>query len=191
MADNEKKLQWFVVQTSSGYENRVQKTLVEQISREDCTCSDRFGRDENGQLQIIVPTEQVSERKDNRVRVTQRKIFPGYVLVHMIMDDETWHLVKDTSHVQGFLGPSKDKPSPLSEAEASKILAQLESGENKPKPKTVYTVGDQIRVCDGPFKEYNGTIESVDYEKAVVTVAVTIFGRQTPVDLDFSQIEKP
>lgn len=175
-------MKWFVVQTSTGYELRVQKTLIEQIKRSDC--AHKFG-------DVIVPTEQVVDTNKNGVRrKTERKFFPGYVLINMIMDDETWHLVKDTNHVQGFLGTSKDKPVPLSDAEAANLLEAINPDTSKPKPKTSYEVGEQVRVNSGPFKEYTGIIEKVDYEKNSVTVAVSIFGRPTPVELEFSQIEK-
>ncbi|MGN1356381.1 MAG: transcription termination/antitermination protein NusG [Succinivibrionaceae bacterium] len=181
MANEENNMKWFVVQTSSGYELRVQKTLLEQIKRSPC--AERFG-------EVIVPTEEVVEVKNGVRRKSERKFFPGYVLIHMVMDDETWHLVKDTNHVQGFLGCTKDKPVPLRDDEAAKLLAAINPDENAPKPKTSYEVGEQIRVCSGPFKEYNGTIEKVDYDKNLVTVAVSIFGRPTPVELEFSQVEK-
>lgn len=179
--DNQNNMKWFVVQTSTGYETRVQKTLLEQIRRSDC--ADRFG-------DVIVPTEEIVDVKNGKRRKSERKFFPGYVLIRMVMDDETWHLVKDTNHVQGFLGCSKDKPSPLSDAEAAKILDDINPDTANPKPKTSYEVGEQIRVCSGPFKEYTGIIEKVDYDKNAVTVAVSIFGRPTPVELEFSQIEK-
>ncbi len=179
MSDNEQNMKWFVIQTSSGYEARVQKTLIEQIKRSNCP--EKFG-------DVIIPTEEVVEVKNGVKRKSERKFFPGYVLIHMIMDDESWHLVKDTNHVQGFLGCSKDRPVPLTDAEAKKLLDAM--NKDFEKPKTSYEIGEQIRVCDGPFKEYTGSIEKVDYEKSVVTVAVSIFGRPTPVELEFSQIEK-
>ena len=172
---------WFVVQTSTGYEKRVQKTLLEQIRRSGL--EDKFG-------EVIVPTEEVVEVRNNVRRKSERRFFPGYVLILMEMNDATWHLVKDTNHVQGFLGCSKDKPSPLTDQEAAKLLETINPSTANPRPKTSYDVGEQIRVCAGPFKEYNGTIEKVDYDKNVVTVAVSIFGRPTPVELEFSQIEK-
>jgi transcriptional antiterminator NusG len=172
MSDNEQNMKWFVIQTSSGYEARVQKTLIEQIKRSNCP--EKFG-------DVIIPTEEVVEVKNGVKRKSERKFFPGYVLIHMIMDDESWHLVKDTNHVQGFLGCSKDRPVPLTDAEAKKLLDAM--NKDVEKPKTSYEIGEQIRVCDGPFKEYTGSIEKVDYEKSVVTVAVSIFGRPTPVEL--------
>ncbi len=180
--ENSEMKKWFIVQTSTGYEMRVQKTLLEQIRRSDFP--EMFG-------EVIVPTEEVVDhRKDGKSRKTERKFYPGYVFIHMIMNDATWHLVKDTNHVQGFLGCSKDKPIPLTDAEAAQMLEAINPNKSKPKPKTSYEVGEQIRVCAGPFKEYTGTIEKVDYDKNTVTVAVSIFGRPTPVELEFSQIEK-
>lgn len=181
MSNTEDKMRWFVVQTASGYEARVQKTLIEQIKRNGF--EDRFE-------EVLIPTEEVVEVKGHVKKKSERKFFPGYILVKMIMDDETWHLVKDTNHVQGFLGGKKEKPTPLSEAEVQGIFDKINKGDDKPKPKTSYDIGEKIRVCDGPFKEYTGLIEKVDYEKSIVTVAVSIFGRQTPVDLEFSQVEK-
>ena len=172
---------WYVVQAFSGYEGRVQKTLLEHIKMHEM--EDSFG-------EILVPTESVVEMRDGKKRKSERKFYPGYVLVEMDMNDESWHLVKSTPRVMGFIGGTPDKPAPISDAEATAILSRVESGADKPKPKTLFEPGEVVRVIDGPFADFNGVVEEVDYEKSRVKVAVLIFGRSTPVDLEFSQVEK-
>lgn len=172
---------WYVVHAYSGYEKQVMRSLKEQVQLKGL--SERFG-------DILVPTEEVVEMRDGKKRKSERKFYPGYVLVQMEMDDETWHLVKSTSRVLGFIGGTPDKPAPITEKEALAILQRVESGAEKPKPKTLFEPGEIVRVIDGPFADFNGVVEEVDYEKSRVKVAVLIFGRSTPVDLEFSQVEK-
>lgn len=172
---------WYVVHAYSGYEKHVMRSLNEQIALKNMY--DKFG-------EILVPTEEVVEMRDGKKRKSERKFYPGYVLVQMDMDDESWHLVKSTPRVMGFIGGTPDKPAPISDAEATAILSRVESGADKPKPKTLFEPGEVVRVIDGPFADFNGVVEEVDYEKSRVKVAVLIFGRSTPVDLEFSQVEK-
>jgi len=172
---------WYVVHAYSGYEKRVMNSLKEQMALKDL--EDQFG-------EILVPTEEVVEMRDGKKRRSERKFYPGYVLVQMEMNDETWHLVKSTSRVLGFIGGTKDKPAPITEKEALAILQRVETGAEKPKPKTLFEPGEIVRVIDGPFADFNGVVEEVDYEKSRVKVAVLIFGRSTPVELAFSQVEK-
>lgn len=173
--------QWYVVHAYSGFERRVMKMLEERI---------RFAQLEDKFGEIIVPTENVIEIKEGRKRKSERKFFPGYVLVKMEMNDETWHLVRNTPRVMGFIGGTSDKPSPISEAEANAILQRVAEGVSKPKPKVLFEIGEVVRVIDGPFADFNGVVEEVNYEKSRLRVAVLIFGRSTPVELEFSQIEK-
>ncbi len=174
-------MHWYVVHAYSQYENSVKKALTERIKR--AGLEHKFG-------QILVPTEEVMEIKDGVKRMTERKFFPGYVLVQMEMDEETWHLVKSTPKVMGFIGGTPDKPAPISEKEAKRILNQVEESIEKPKPKTLYEPGEGVRVTDGPFADFTGVVEEVNYEKSRLRVAVLIFGRSTPVELEFSQVEK-
>jgi transcriptional antiterminator NusG len=174
-------MHWYVVHAYSQYENSVKKALTERIKRAGLEA--KFG-------QILVPTEEVMEIKDGVKRMTERKFFPGYVLVQMAMDEETWHLVKSTPKVMGFIGGTPDKPAPISDKEAKRILNQVEESVEKPKPKTLYEPGEGIRVIDGPFADFTGVVEEVNYEKNRLRVAVLIFGRSTPVELEFSQVEK-
>lgn len=174
-------LRWYVVQAYSGYELRVQKLLAERIEREGL--ADKFG-------EILVPTEEIVEMRAGQQRRSERKFFPGYVLVEMDMDDDSWHLVKNTPRVLGFIGGKADRPAPISEKEANEILQRVEDSTDKPKPKILFEPGEVVRVNDGPFADFNGVVEKVDYEKSRVKVSVSIFGRSTPVDLDFSQVEK-
>jgi len=174
-------MQWYVVHAYSQYENSVKKALTERIKRAGLEA--KFG-------QILVPTEEVMEIKDGVKRMTERKFFPGYVLVQMEMDEETWHLVKSTPKVMGFIGGTPDKPAPISDKEAKRILNQVEESVEKPKPKTLYEPGEGVRVTDGPFADFTGVVEEVNYEKNRLRVAVLIFGRSTPVELEFSQVEK-
>ena len=174
-------MQWYVMHAYSQYENSVKKALTERIKRAGLEA--KFG-------QILVPTEEVMEIKDGVKRMTERKFFPGYVLVQMEMDEETWHLVKSTPKVMGFIGGTPDKPAPISDKEAKRILNQVEESVEKPKPKTLYEPGEGVRVIDGPFADFTGVVEEVNYEKNRLRVAVLIFGRSTPVELEFSQVEK-
>ena len=172
---------WYVVHVYSGMEKSVHKALLERIERAGLQTS--FGR-------ILVPSEEVVEMKGGQKSISERRIFPGYVLVEMDLTDETWHLVKNTNRVTGFLGGSGNRPSPISEKEVEKILSQMEEGVEKPRPKVLFEVGEMVRVKEGPFADFNGNVEDVNYEKSKVRVSVTIFGRATPVELDFSQVEK-
>lgn len=172
---------WYVVHAYSGMEKAVERNLRERIDRSGMT--DKFGR-------ILVPMEEVVELKNGKKAVTERRFFPGYVLVEMEMADDTWHLVKHTSKVTGFVGGAKNRPSPISEAEVMKIVNQMQEGIEKPRPKVEWSVGEMVRVKEGPFTDFNGAIEDVNYDKSKVRVSVTIFGRATPVELDFAQVEK-
>jgi transcriptional antiterminator NusG len=174
-------LRWYVVHAYSGMEKAVERNLRERIDRSGMQA--KFGR-------ILVPTEEVVELKNGKKAVSERRFFPGYVLVEMIMDDESWHLVKHTSKVTGFVGGVRNRPAPISEAEVMKIVHQMQEGIEKPRPKVEWVVGELVRVKEGPFTDFNGAIEEVNYEKSKVRVSVTIFGRATPVELDFSQVEK-
>ena len=172
---------WYVVHVYSGMEKSKHKALNERIERAGLQTS--FGR-------ILVPSEEVVEVKGGQKSITERRIFPGYVLVEMDLTDETWHLVKNTNRVTGFLGGSGNRPTPISEKEVEKILSQMEEVVEKPRPKILFEVGEMVRVKEGPFADFNGNVEEVNYEKSKVRVSVTIFGRATPVELDFSQVEK-
>ena len=172
---------WYVVHAYSGMEKAVERNLRERIDRSEL--QDKFGR-------ILVPMEEVVELKNGKRSVSERRFFPGYVLVEMVMADDSWHLVKHTNKVTGFVGGAKNRPSPISEAEVMKIVHQMQEGVEKPKPKTLWSVGELVRIKDGPFTDFNGAIEDVNYDKSKVRVAVTIFGRATPVELDFAQVEK-
>jgi transcriptional antiterminator NusG len=174
-------LRWYVVHAYSGMEKAVERNLRERIERSGMHA--KFGR-------ILVPTEEVVELKGGKKSVTERRFFPGYVLVEMLMDDESWHLVKHTSKVTGFVGGARNRPAPISEAEVMKIVNQMQEGIDKPRPKVLWQVGELVRVKDGPFTDFNGAVEEVNYEKSKVRVSVTIFGRATPVELDFAQVEK-
>ena len=172
---------WYIVHAYSGMEKAVERNLRERIDR--AGVQDKFGR-------ILVPTEEVVELKNGKKSVTERRIYPGYVLVEMEMADDTWHLVKHTNKVTGFIGGAKNRPAPISEAEVAKIVNQMQEGVDKPKPKVEWTVGELVRVKEGPFTDFNGAVEEVNYEKSKVKVSVTIFGRATGVELDFAQVEK-
>lgn len=174
-------LRWYVVHAYSGMEKAVERNIRERIVQSGMEA--KFGR-------ILVPTEEVVEVKNGQKRTTERKFFPGYVLVEMVMDDDTWHLVKHTNKVTGFVGGARNRPAPISEAEVQKIVSQMQDGTDKPRHKVEFEVGELVRVKEGPFADFNGSVEEVNYEKNRVTVAVTIFGRSTPVELEFSQIEK-
>jgi transcriptional antiterminator NusG len=172
---------WYVVHAYSGMEKAVERNLRERIDRSEL--QSKFGR-------ILVPMEEVVELKNGKKSVTERRFFPGYVLVEMEMADDTWHLVKHTNKVTGFVGGAKNRPAPISEAEVLKIVHQMQEGVEKPRPKVEWSVGELVRVKEGPFTDFNGAIEDVNYDKSKVRVSVTIFGRATPVELDFSQVEK-
>jgi transcriptional antiterminator NusG len=173
--------QWYVVHAYSNYEHKVKSSLEERIKR--FGLEEKFG-------DILVPTEEVVEmREGNRLR-SERKFFPGYVLVKMEMDDETWHLVKEVPKVLGFIGGSSDRPAPITEREADAILNRVQEGVDKPRPKVLFEPGEVVRVIEGPFNDFNGVVEQVNYEKSKVRVAVQILGRSTPVELDFGQVEK-
>jgi transcription termination/antitermination protein NusG len=174
-------MHWYVVHAYSGFEKSVMRALKERVER--AGMQDKFG-------EILVPVEEVVEMKGGQKRTTERKFFPGYVLVQMEMDDDTWHLVKSTAKVTGFVGGTANKPAPISEKEVQAILHQMQEGVEKPKHKITFEIGEMVRVIDGPFNEFNGAVEDVNYEKNKLRVSVTIFGRATPVELDFSQIEK-
>jgi len=174
-------LRWYVVHAYSGMEKAVERNIRERINR--AGMQHMFG-------EILVPTEEVVEIKNGQKRSSERRFYPGYVLVQMIMNDDTWHLVKHTNKVTGFVGGAKNRPAPISEDEVAKILGQMEEGVEKPRHKVEFVVGEYVRVKDGPFTDFNGTVEEVNYEKSKVRVSVTIFGRATPVELEFSQVEK-
>ena len=174
-------MHWYVVHAYSGMEKAVERNIIERIQR--AGMQDKFGR-------ILVPMEEVVEIKNGQKRTTERKFFPGYVLVEMIMDDDTWNLVKHTNKVTGFVGGAKNRPAPISEEEVMKIVNQMREGSDKPRHKVEFVVGELVRVKDGPFTDFNGSVEEVNYEKSKMRVAVTIFGRSTPVELEVSQVEK-
>ncbi|TXI13211.1 MAG: transcription termination/antitermination protein NusG [Polynucleobacter sp.] len=174
-------MRWYVIHAYSGMEKSVQKGLAERIARSGM--ADKFGK-------ILVPSEEVVEIKSGHKAVSERRFFPGYVLIEMEMTDETWHLVKNTPKVTGFVGGVRNKPSPISPAEVQKIMDQMQAGVDKPKPKTLFEVGEMVRVKEGPFTDFNGNVEEVNYEKSRLRVSVTIFGRGTPVELEFGQVEK-
>ena len=173
--------QWYVVHAYSGFENTVKRSLEERVKLEGK--QDMFG-------EILVPTEEVVEMREGQKRRSNRMFFPGYVLVEMEMNDETWHLVKDVPKVMGFIGGTSDKPAPITQKEADSILQRVQEGVDKPKPKVLFEPGEVVRVTDGPFNDFSGVVEAVNYEKNKLRVAVLIFGRSTPVELDFGQVEK-
>jgi transcriptional antiterminator NusG len=172
---------WYVVHAYSGFEKSVQRALVDRIAR--AGMQDSFG-------QILVPVEEVVEMKGGQKSISERKFFPGYVLVEMDMNDESWHLVKSTAKVTGFVGGTANKPTPISEKEVEKIMQQMQEGVEKPRPKVLWEIGEVVRVKDGPFTDFHGAVEDVNYDKSKIRVSVTIFGRATPVELDFVQVEK-
>lgn len=172
---------WYVVHAYSGYEKHVMRALTERVKL--AGMEEKFG-------EILVPTEDVVEMKNGVKRKSERKFFPGYVLVHMEMDDESWHLVKECPKVMGFIGGKADKPAPISDREAENILNRIRTNIDTPRPKTLFEPGEVVRVADGPFVDFNGVVEEVNYEKSRLRVAVMIFGRSTPVELEFNQVEK-
>lgn len=174
-------MHWYVVHAYSGFEHQVKRSLEERVARSGL--QDDFG-------QILVPTEEVVEMRDGQKRRSERKFFPGYVLVQMEMNEDTWHLVKSVPRVMGFIGGTSDRPAPISAKEADAILHRVQEGVDKPRPKVLYEPGEVVRVTDGPFNDFNGVVEEVNYDKSRLRVAVLIFGRSTPVELEFSQVEK-
>jgi len=174
-------MEWYVVHAYSGFENTVKRSVEDRINRNDM--ADKFG-------QILVPTEEVVEMRDGQKRKSDRKFFPGYVLVEMDMGDESWHLVKDCPKVMGFIGGTSDRPTPITEREAQTILNRIQEGSEKPRPKVLFEVGELVRVNEGPFTDFNGGVEEGNYEKSRLRVAVSSFGRSTPVELEFGQVSK-
>ncbi|MDA7588757.1 transcription termination/antitermination protein NusG [Porticoccaceae bacterium] len=174
-------MRWYVVHAYSGYEKKVALAIQDRVQMHNL--GDRFG-------EILVPTEEVVEMKSGQKRTSERMFFPGYVLVQMELDDDSWHLVKETPRVMGFIGGKADKPAPITDKEADLILQRVQDSEETPRPKTMFEPGEMIRVTDGPFNDFNGTVEEVNYGKSKLRVAVSIFGRSTPVELDFTQVEK-
>jgi transcriptional antiterminator NusG len=174
-------MRWYVVHAYSGFENRVKQSLTERVARSGL--QHKFG-------EILVPTEEVVEMREGQKRKSERKFFPGYVLVQMEMDDDTWHLVKEVPKVLGFIGGTSDRPAPITDKEANVILQRVQEGVDKPKPKVLFEPGEVVRVIDGPFNDFNGVVEEVNYDKSKLRVAVLIFGRSTPVELEFGQVEK-
>ena len=174
-------MRWYVVHAYSGFEKTVQKALLERIDRE--AMQDLFGK-------ILDPVEEVVDIKNGKRSLTERKFFPGYVLVEMEMSDETWHLVKSTPKVTGFVGGTGNRPSPIPQKEVDAIMQQMQDCIEKPKPKVLFEVGERIRVTEGPFNDFNGNVDEVNYERNRLRVSVQIFGRDTPVELEFSQVEK-
>lgn len=172
---------WYVIHAYSGYENTVKRALQERIAR--ANMENKFG-------QILVPVEEVMEIKGGQKNISERKFFPGYILIEMEMTDETWHLVKHTEKVSGFIGGSLTKPTPISQKEMQNILDQIKAGVEKPKPKVLFEIGEAVRVKEGPFSDFHGTVEDVNYDKNKLRVSVLIFGRPTPIELDFDQVEK-
>ncbi len=174
-------LRWYIVHAYSGMEKAVERNITERINR--AGMQNKFGR-------ILVPTEEVVEMRNGKRKTTERRLFPGYVFVEMVMEDDTWHLVKHTSKVTGFVGGAKNRPAPISEAEIQKIVDQVQEGSDKPRHKIEFMVGELVRVKEGPFTDFNGSVEEVNYEKSRLRASVAIFGRSTPVELEFSQVEK-
>jgi transcriptional antiterminator NusG len=172
---------WYVVHAFSGYEKKVQTALRERVDL--AGMQEYFG-------EVLVPTEEVVEMRGGQKRKSERKFFPGYVLVEMDLNDDSWHLVKETPRVMGFIGGKADKPAPITQREADTILQRIEDSGDKPKPKTLFEPGELVRVIDGPFNDFNGVVEEVNYEKSRIQVSVLIFGRSTPVELEFGQVEK-
>lgn len=172
---------WYVVQAYSGYEKKVKALLEERIAIHGL--EKQFG-------EVLVPTEEVVEMRAGQKRKSERKFFPGYVLVQMDLNDDTWHMVKDTPRVLGFIGGTSEKPAPITDKEANEILNRLDESTDSPKPKTMFEPGEMVRVIDGPFADFNGVVENVNYEKNRLQVSVSIFGRSTPVELEFGQVEK-
>jgi len=180
-AEGGSDLRWYIVHAYSGMEKAVERNILERIKRSGM--QQKFGR-------ILVPTEEVVEMRNGQRRTTERRLYPGYVFVQMLMDDDTWHLIKHTNKVTGFVGGAKNRPAPISDEEVRKIENQVQEGSDKPRHKIEFITGEVVRVKDGPFTDFNGTVEEVNYEKSRLRVAVMIFGRSTPVELEFAQVEK-
>ncbi len=176
-------MRWYVVHAYSGFEKSVERSLRDRLARASVELQSYFG-------EILVPTEEVVEMRDGQKRRSDRKLFPGYVLVQMEMNDESWHLVREVPKVMGFIGGTLERPAPITEAEAQAILQRIQEGTEKPKPKVLFEVGEVVRVNDGPFNDFSGVVEEINYEKSRLRVAVSIFGRSTPVELEFGQVEK-
>lgn len=174
-------LRWYIVHAYSGMEKAVERNIAERIAQAGMSAN--FGR-------ILVPTEEVVEIKNGQRKTAERRLFPGYVFVEMVMNDDTWHLIKHTNKVTGFVGGAKNRPAPISEEDVQKIVNQIQEGTDKPRHKVEFVVGEYVRVKEGPFTDFNGSVEEVNYDKSKVRVSVTIFGRATPVELEFSQVEK-
>ena len=174
-------MRWYVIHAYSGFENQVMRLLKQRIQQ--ANLQEKFGK-------VLVPTEEVIEMRSGQRRKSERKFFPGYVLVQMEMDNATWHLVRSVPKVMGFIGGSSDQPAPITDSEAEMILQRVQEGTEKPRPKILFEPGEMVRVTDGPFNDFNGVVEEVNYEKNRLRVAVLIFGRSTPVELEFSQVEK-
>jgi transcriptional antiterminator NusG len=174
-------LKWYVVHAYSNFENKVKLSLEERIKLHGL--EDKFGK-------VMVPTEEVVEMREGQKRRSERKFFPGYVLVQMELDEETWHLVKEVPKVLGFIGGSSDRPAPITDVEANAILSRMEEGADRPRPKVLFEPGEVVRVVDGPFNDFSGVVENVNYDKSKLRVAVQILGRPTPVELEFGQVEK-
>lgn len=174
-------MRWYVVHAYSGFEQQVKRSLLERVKH--AGLEEKFG-------EVLVPTEEVVEMKEGKKRRSERKFFPGYVLVQMDLDDDSWHLVKNVPKVMGFIGGSSDRPAPITDREADQILNRVKEGAEKPRPKVLFEPGEMVRVTDGPFNDFNGVVEEVNYEKSRLRVSVSIFGRSTPVELEFGQVEK-
>lgn len=172
---------WYIIQAFSGYEKQVQKSLLERIKRSGL--DELFG-------EVLVPTEEVVEMKDGKKRTTERKLFPGYVLIEMTMQDDTWHVVKNCPNINGFIGGTPENPAPITKAEADRILNRLKQNSDAPRPKTLFEPGEEVLVIDGPFTDFKGLVEKVDYEKSKLHLTVLVFNRPTPVELEFSKVEK-
>ncbi len=181
MSDSQASMRWYAVHAYSGFEKRVAASIKEQAEIQGLT--DKFG-------EVLVPTETVIEMRDGKKRKSERKFYPGYVLVQMVMEEPTWHLVNGTNRVLGFIGGRPEKPAPLSAKEVDTILSRVRDGAEKPTQKTIFEPGEMVRVTEGPFADFNGTVERVNYEKSRLQVSVSIFGRPTPVELEFGQVEK-
>lgn len=174
-------MRWYIIQAFSGYEKQVQRSLIERINRNDL--KESFG-------QVLVPTEEVVEMRDGKKRKSERKFFPGYVLIEMEMNDATWHIVNECPRTMGFIGGTPENPAPITQAEADRILNRLAQTDVAPKPKTLFEPGEEVLVIDGPFTDFRGLVEKVDYEKSKLQLTVNVFNRPTPVELEFSQVEK-
>lgn len=172
---------WYIIQAFSGYEKQVQRSLIERIKRSEL--QESFG-------DVLVPTEEVIEMKDGKKRTTERKLFPGYVLINMHMNDDTWHVVKTCPNINGFIGGTPENPAAITQVEADRILSRINQGGDAPRPKTLFEPGEEVLVIDGPFTDFKGLVEKVDYEKSKLHLTVSVFNRPTPVELEFAKVEK-